>query len=83
MEIKEKKKKKAFKDMQSALELKEYQKQTEVELVRKEEAKYMSYIKELDSREEAVKKERDEKEEAKNKIFIKLKIEEEKRRRDA
>ena len=29
----------------------------------------MSYIKELDSREEAVKKERNDKEEAKNKIF--------------
>ncbi len=43
----------------------------------------MTYIKELDSRQEAVKKDRQEKEEIKNKIFEKLKIEEEKRRRDA
>lgn len=55
--------------MQVALELKEQQKLAEIDLVRKEEAKYMTYIKELDSREEAVKKERSEKEEAKNKIF--------------
>ena len=31
--------------MQEALELKAHQKAAEVELVRKEEAKYMSYIK--------------------------------------
>ena len=43
----------------------------------------MAYVKELDSREEAVKQERQEKEEAKNKIFLKLKAEEEKRRKDA
>ena len=43
----------------------------------------MVYVKELDSREEAVKKVREEKEEAKNKIFERLKIEEERRRKDA
>jgi hypothetical protein len=37
----------------------------------------------LDSRDEAVKQVRQEKEEIKNKIFEKLKLEEEKRRKDA
>ena len=69
MEIKDKKKKKAFQDMKEALILKEQQKVAEIELTRKEEAKYMSYIKELDSREEAVKQDRIQKEELKNKIF--------------
>lgn len=55
----------------------------ELELIRQEEARYTAYVKELDSREEAVKQERFEKEEAKNKIFEKLKIEEEKRRQAA
>lgn len=84
MEIKDqKKKKKAFQDMQFALKLKEEQRMAELELIRQEEARYTAYVKELDSREEAVKQERFEKEEAKNKIFEKLKIEEEKRRQAA
>ena len=62
--------------MQVALRLKEQQRQAEKELIRQEEAKYMAYVKELDSREEAVKQERQEKEEAKNKIFLRLKAEE-------
>ena len=69
MEIKGEKKKKAYKDMQIALELKEQQRAAELQLVRKEEAKFTAYAKELDSRDEAVKKERSEREEAKNKIF--------------
>lgn len=83
MEIKDQKKKKAFQDMQFALKLKEEQRMAELELIRQEEARYTAYVKELDSREEAVKQERFEKEEAKNKIFEKLKIEEEKRRQAA
>lgn len=83
MEIKDQKKKKAFQDMQFALKLKEEQRMAQLELIRQEEAKYTAYVKELDSREEAVKQERFEKEEAKNKIFEKLKIEEEKRRQAA
>lgn len=62
MEIKDQKKKKAFQDMQVALRLKEQQREAEKELIRQEEAKYMAYVKELDSREEAVKQERQEKE---------------------
>lgn len=69
MEVKDQKKKKAFQDMQRALQIKEQQRQEELELIRQEEAKYLTYIKELDSREEAVKQVRQEKEEAKNKIF--------------
>ena len=69
--------------MQEALTLKEQQRLAELEMIRREEAKFSAYAKELDSREEAVKKERSEREEAKNKIFEKLKIEEERRRRDA
>lgn len=69
MEFKDQKKKKAFQDMQEALRLKEQQRRVEQELIRQEEAKYMAYLKELDSREEAVKQERFEREEAKNKIF--------------
>lgn len=69
MEIKDQKKKKAFQDMQQALKIKEQQRLAELELIRQEEAKYLTYIKELDSREEAVKQVRQEKEEAKNKIF--------------
>lgn len=69
MEVKDQKKKKAFQDMQRALQIKEQQRQAELELIRQEEAKYLTYIKELDSREEAVKQVRQEKEEAKNKIF--------------
>ena len=55
----------------------------ELDMVRREEAKFSAYAKELDSREEAVKKERSDKEDVKNKIFERLKIEEERRRRDA
>ena len=43
----------------------------------------MAYVKELDSREDAVKKVKEEKEQAKDKIFQKLKIEEERRRKEA
>lgn len=83
MENKDQKKKKAFLDMKEALVLKEQQRQTEEELLLQEEARYLAYVKELDSREEAVKQERFEKEEIKNKIFERLKVEEEKRRHDA
>lgn len=69
--------------MQHALRLKEQQRTAEEELIRQEEAKYMAYLKELDSREQAVKQERFEREEAKNKIFERLKVEEQKRRREA
>lgn len=61
MEVKDQKKKKAFQDMQRALQIKEQQRQAELELIRQEEAKYLTYIKELDSREEAVKQVRQEK----------------------
>lgn len=58
MEMRDHKKKKAFEDMQLALELKEEKRREDELLVRKEEAKYTAYVKELDSREEAVKKDR-------------------------
>lgn len=41
--------------MLTALELKEKKRIEEEEMVRREEAKYLMYMKELDSREEAVK----------------------------
>ena len=69
--------------MQVALELKEQKKMEEGELVKRENERYLAYVKELEGREEAVKKAKDEKEQAKNKIFEKLKLEDEKRRRDA
>lgn len=45
MEIKDQKKKKAFQDMQHALKIKEQQRVAELELIRQEEAKYLTYIK--------------------------------------
>jgi hypothetical protein len=48
--------------MQEALTLKEQQRLAELEMIRREEAKFSAYAKELDSREEAVKKERSERE---------------------
>ena len=50
MEVKDQKKKKAFQDMQIALKIKEEQRKAELDIIRQEEAKYLAYIKELDSR---------------------------------
>lgn len=68
--------------MKIALELKESKRRELSELEKRENEKYMAYIKEMDKREEVVKRAREEKEEGKNKIFEKLKEEEERRRRD-
>lgn len=68
--------------MKQAFELKEKKKSELEELERLENQKYAAYIKEMDKREEVVKAAREEKEIVKNKIFEKLKVEEEKRRRD-
>ncbi len=59
MEIKDQKKKKAFQDMQEQFRLKEAQQRELEEIIKEEEARYMVYVKELDSREEAVKKVRE------------------------
>jgi uncharacterized protein YpmS len=59
MEIKDQKKKKAFQDMQDQFRLKEAQQRELEEIIKQEEARYMVYVKELDSREEAVKKVRE------------------------
>lgn len=82
MEQNEYKKRKAFEDMKLALELKQSKKRELTDLEKRENEKYMAYIKEMDKREEVVKLVREEKEVAKNKIFERLKDEEDRRRRD-
>ena len=81
--MRETQKKKAFEDMQVQLEIKQQKKKDEEELKKYQNQRYLAYIKELDGREEAIKKVKAEKEEAKNKIFEKLKQEEERKRKEA
>jgi len=68
--------------MKFALDLKEKKKSELSELEKLENQKYVAYIKEMDKREEVMKQAREEKEIVKNKIFEKLKQEEEKRKKD-
>ena len=50
MATRDAKKKRAYKDMQIALELKEEKRKEEAELVKRENERYMAYVKELDGR---------------------------------